>query len=73
MRLALLSHASFPLHIWDHRFSTTVHVINKIPSGGLPKFHPPYHALYHELPGYESLKMFDYACFPFIYHIININ
>lgn len=62
--LTMLSHASMSLHIWDYSFSTTIHVIKKLPSTGALKFQSPYHALYHELPNYDSLKVFGCAFFP---------
>lgn len=64
MGLTMLSRAYMSLHIWDHSFFTTIHVINKLPSTGAPKFQSPYHALYHKLLNYDSLKVFNCAWFP---------
>lgn len=65
MGLTLLSHASIPLHFWDHSFSIMVHVINLISSVGLLEFHSPYRALYHKLLNLESIKVFICAWFVF--------
>lgn len=65
MRLALLTHPSLPLKYLYHSIATSVHIINRLPSSGLPKYHSPYHALYMQLPIYHSLKVFGCACFPF--------
>jgi histone deacetylase 1/2 len=36
MGLTLLSHASLPLKFWDHSFTQSVYLINKLPSSALP-------------------------------------
>lgn len=66
MGLTLLSHASIPLHFWDHSFTTAVTLINKLPSSSLPNFTSPYFALHKTVPDYKSLRTFGCACFPFI-------
>lgn len=66
MGLTLLAQAAIPYEFWDHSFTTTVHLINKLPSAALHQFTSPHHALFKELPDYKALRAFGCACFPFI-------
>lgn len=63
--LTLLSHASIPLHFWDHAFLTATYLINRMPTTTL-QGQSPYSKLYGKLPDYKSLKIFGSACFPFL-------
>ncbi|GAU37351.1 hypothetical protein TSUD_395330 [Trifolium subterraneum] len=62
--LTLLSHASLPLKFWDHSFTQSVHLINKLPSSALSNFQSPHQALYNTCPDYTQLKSFGCLCFP---------
>jgi histone deacetylase 1/2 len=64
MGLTLLSHASLPLKFWDHSFTQSVYLINKLPSSALSNFQSPHHALYKSHPDYTHLKTFGCLCFP---------
>lgn len=67
MGLTLLAHAwSLTLTYWDHSFTTSVYLINRIPSSALPNYVSPYEALYHMAPDYMLLRAFGCACFPHI-------
>lgn len=63
--LTILSNSTILLKLLDHNFSTFVHIINRLSTVGLTKFHSPYHALYQKLPNYKSIKVFGCTCFPF--------
>lgn len=47
--LTLLSHSYIFLKFWDHSFGTLVHIINRISTAGLVKFHSIFYALYHKI------------------------
>lgn len=64
MGLTLLSHASLPLKFWNHAFTSSVHVINRLPTEGLNTFISPFQALYNVVLNYPQLKIFGCACFP---------
>ncbi|KAK2412680.1 putative mitochondrial protein [Trifolium repens] len=64
MGLTLLSHASLPLKFWDHSFTQSVYLINKLPSSALPNMQSPHFALYKSHPDYTQLKTFGCLCFP---------
>ena len=63
MSLTLLSQASLPLTCWDEAFSTTIYMINRLPSPVLD------HVIHLEKlfglkPNYSSLRVFGCKCFP---------
>ncbi|MCH79675.1 retrovirus-related Pol polyprotein from transposon TNT 1-94, partial [Trifolium medium] len=62
--LTLLAHANMPLELWDHSFTTVVYILNRLPTTALTNFSSPYHALYHKIPDYHSIKVFGCSCFP---------
>jgi histone deacetylase 1/2 len=62
--LTLLSHAKMPLQFWDHSFTTTVYLLNRLPTASLTKFSSPFHALYQQIPDYSTIRGFGCSCFP---------
>lgn len=67
MGLTLLAQANLPHSFWDHSFSTSVHLIKRLPTSALKNFSSPCHALYNRLLDYATLKTFGYSCFPFLH------
>jgi len=65
MGLTLLAKASLPLTFWDYAFSTTVYLINRLPTSAL-KFGVPYTKLFRLQPDYGFLRTFGCACFPLL-------
>ena len=63
--LTLLHYASLPLQFWDYAFTTTVYLINRLPTTTL-KFVVPFVALFNKEPDYHFLKTFGCACFPLL-------
>jgi histone deacetylase 1/2 len=49
MGLTLLSHASLPLKFWDHSFTQSVYLINRLPSSAIPQFQSPFHSLHNNI------------------------
>lgn len=70
--LALLAQSNLPLKFRNHAFVTTSYLINRLPSLTLQN-QSPYSILLHKLPDYTCLRVFGYACFPFIRPITLIN
>jgi histone deacetylase 1/2 len=64
MGLTLLSHASLPLKFWDHSFTQSVYLINRLPSSAIPQFQSPFHSLHNQYPDFTQLKVFGCLCFP---------
>lgn len=63
--LALLAQSTLPLKFWDHAFVTTSYLINRLPSLTLHN-HSPYYKLLNKTSDYTCLRVFGYACFPFL-------
>ncbi|WVZ17885.1 hypothetical protein V8G54_010867 [Vigna mungo] len=61
--LTLLAQAKMPLHYWWEAFSTTVYLINRLPSL-VTQNESPYSLLFRKEPDYSSLKPFGCACYP---------
>ncbi|WVZ16857.1 hypothetical protein V8G54_009839 [Vigna mungo] len=61
--LTLLAQAKMPLHYWWEAFSTTVYLINRLPSL-VTQNESPYSLLFRKEPDYNSLKPFGCACYP---------
>jgi histone deacetylase 1/2 len=59
--LSILAYASVPLKFWDEAFSTTVYLINCLPSEVISN-DTPYERLFHHAPDYSFLKVFGCAC-----------
>lgn len=64
MGLTLLAQAQLPYKYWDHSFTTSVHLINRLPTAALTNFTSPYHALFNKVPDYSTLRIFGCVCFP---------
>jgi len=63
--LTLLHYASLPLTFWDYAFTTSVYLINHIPTASL-NFAVPYSVLFNKSPDYSFSKTFGCACFTFL-------
>ncbi|MCI01597.1 retrovirus-related pol polyprotein from transposon tnt 1-94, partial [Trifolium medium] len=61
--LTLLAQAKMPLHYWWEAFSTSVYLINRLPSSVNPN-ESPYSLLFEKEPDYDVLKPFGCACYP---------
>lgn len=66
MGLTILAHASIPIKVWDHSFTTAVFLINRLPTSALSNFDSPYMALHNKQPDYTLLKVFGSSCFPHV-------
>lgn len=64
MGLTVLAYANMPMTYWDHAFTTSIYLINRLPSVDLEEFTSPYHALYQKLPDFSQLYVFGCAYFP---------
>ncbi|XP_060669960.1 retrovirus-related Pol polyprotein from transposon RE1 isoform X3 [Ziziphus jujuba] len=58
----LLLDASVPLHFWVEALSTSVHLINRLPSPVLDN-ETPYFRLYSNNPDYNHLRVFGCLCY----------
>jgi len=63
MGLSLLAHASLPLKFWDEMFSTTVFLINQLPSKVISD-ETPFERLLDRQPDYSFLRTFGCAVSP---------
>ncbi|KAL9239991.1 hypothetical protein vseg_014258 [Gypsophila vaccaria] len=63
--LALLNHASLPLHFWSHTFQTASYLINRMPTYTL-NHQSPYHKLFGYPPNYAYLHNFGCLCYPWL-------
>lgn len=63
--MTLFAHASLPLHFWDDAFSTTVFLINSMPTPILQN-RSPFEKLYQKIPDYNFLKVFGCAFYPYL-------
>uniref|UniRef100_A0A3Q7IDP4 Uncharacterized protein n=1 Tax=Solanum lycopersicum TaxID=4081 RepID=A0A3Q7IDP4_SOLLC len=63
--LALLANPSLPLHFWEHAFSTSTYLHNRMISPSL-NFQSPFSLLYNRSPDYSLLKIFGCLCYPFL-------
>ena len=61
--LALLYHASVPLHYWDDAFQTACYLINQLPTKILQN-HSPFEIFFQNYPDYNLLRFFGCACWP---------
>lgn len=59
----MLAHAAMPFSSWNDAFSSTVYLINRLPSAPLGMI-SPYEKLFHEQPSYHFLRVFGCLCFP---------
>jgi hypothetical protein len=56
-----MSHASIPSKFWDEIFSSTLYLINRLPSNNKI----PYTTLFNKTPNYSVLKILGCLCFPY--------
>lgn len=63
MRLALMAHPSLPIMYWEYSFTTSVFLINSLPTA-FHKFTLPYHALFKCIHDYQTLRNIGCTCFP---------
>lgn len=56
-----MSHASIPQIYWDEIFSSTVYLINRLPSHTTI----PYTSLFNKAPNYSFLRVLGCLCFPY--------
>ena len=61
--LALMAQSFLPSKYWTYAFQTAVYLINLLPAK-LLHFQSPIQALFHKLPNYHHLQVFDCLCFP---------
>ena len=65
MALTLISQSSLPFLYWTYAISTTIFLINRLPS-----FHchskAPWETLFGKSPNYSLFKSFGRACFPLL-------
>lgn len=61
----MLAQASLPLHYWIHAFTSTVFLINRLPTKVLGD-NSPYEKLFQKQPDYSILKVFGCQCYPYI-------
>lgn len=66
MGLTLLAQSHLPHKFWDHSFTASIYLINKLPTSHSPKYTSPFHALFNKILDYKILKTFGCACFPFL-------
>ena len=63
--LTLISHASLPLVHWTYAITTTIHLINRLPTPRL-SHKSPWEKLFHKSPDISHLKTFGCLCFPLL-------
>ena len=61
--LTLLAQASMPYSFWDDAFSSSVFLVNRLPSKQL-NYKSPLEVLYKIKPDYTFLKIFGCLCYP---------
>lgn len=61
----MLHRSNLSLSYWSYAFSTTIYLINRVPSSVL-NFISPLEKLYDHKPPFHSLKTFGCACYPFL-------
>lgn len=63
--LTIMFQARVPLPLWVGAFSTTVYLINRLPSRTLDG-KTPYELLFGKQPDYSMLRTFGCLCFPYL-------
>ena len=61
--LALSAQASLPSKFWMQSFQTAIYLINLLPTKVL-HYQTPLQILFHKIPNYNHLRIFDCLCFP---------
>lgn len=65
MGLSLLFNSGLPMKHWDDAFTTSVYLINRLPTKAI-QFVSPLEKLFNHKPDYNSLKVFGCLCYPFV-------
>jgi hypothetical protein len=65
MALTLISQSSLPLNFWLYAFSTTVFLINRLPSVSR-QLMSPWECLFSSTPNYKSFRVFGCTCYPLL-------
>jgi len=68
--MTMLFHSSAPLSLWVEAFTTTMFLINRLPSSSL-HFGTPYFMLHGTQPDYTSLRVFGFKCFLYTWNTRN--
>ena len=63
--LTMLSHSQLPPSYWSYALSTTVHIINRLPTLNL-KNSTPWEVLFKSKPDLTHLRTFGCICFPLL-------
>ena len=63
--LTLLSHASLPITHWTYAVTTTLHLINRLPTPRL-SHKSLWEKLFHKPPDISHIRNFGYICFPYL-------
>ena len=63
--LTIMFHACVPLFLWVKAFSTTVYLINRLPSQTFDG-KTPYELLFGKQPNYSMFHIFGCLCFPYL-------
>jgi hypothetical protein len=61
----MLFHANSPFWFWVKVFSTTIYVINRLPTPVLNEL-SPFEILYSKTPAYAIFHTFGCLCFPYL-------
>ncbi|TYK18915.1 Retrovirus-related Pol polyprotein from transposon TNT 1-94 [Cucumis melo var. makuwa] len=65
MGLTLLSQATLPLSFWDEAFSTSVYLINLLPTPVLDNI-SPLEKVFFRKPNFPFLRVFGCKCYPYL-------
>ena len=65
--MTMLFHSNASLYLWMEAFTTTMFLINQLPSSAL-QFDTPYFMLHKTQPDYTSLQVFGSKCFPYTWN-----
>ena len=63
--LTMLSHSQLPTPYWSYAISTTVHIVNRLPTPNLQNL-TPWELLFHSIPNIACLRTFGCTCFPLL-------
>lgn len=66
LALAIMSHASIPLHFGDDIFQSVIFLVNCLPSSSPPLI-SPYTKLFYSTPDYHFLSTLGCLCYPFLH------
>ena len=63
--LSMLAQSHVPISFWPYAFQYAVYLINRLPTPFLPH-QSPFEIFYHRLSSYQSIRVFECSCFPFL-------